>query len=884
MMKTNNRVLLSLLVLALGLALLPATPAQAADALAICNSGQPYLWPAGGANIPFNPDQGDLGPVPGAAAVALTQQSFDNWANNGATSATFTNAGLLPVDVDITNFGPFLNPVAPDGLSAIVFDDTGEIFDLLFGLGSGILGFAGPEWLNTVTCDILEGVSFLNGPAFTNLTVAEDVMTHEFGHYANLGHVELNGQLTGCFECGDTSGPTPDDPFPFPGVIGTEAIESMFPFYFGPGSGTLSPHADDIASIATLYPAANFFATTGSISGTILAPDGTTRLSGVNVIARNVADPMLDAVSTFSGAFTDSTSQADPNVGVFTLNNLTPGAEYVLFVDEVTAAAGRFSNPILGSLPGPEEYWNDADESSDASTDDPLVSVSLFPSAGGNLSGTDIIFNAPPPGVIALGDDDFAEIFLGFPYEICGQTFNSVFVNSNGSLTFGSGDTDFTESAGEFLSDQPRVAGLWDDLSPNNGGTVSFSRTSNRFSVKFEDVPEFFSTGANSFEITLKRASNHVDIDYGNVSSSDGLAGVSCGGAITSGFEQAEDLSASAPRRLNPHNQPARYELFSFSNANDLANSTVRFNGTTDYNDNWAENNDTLSQARNIRLPFDSIDVVRFTEIEPTGGDVDYYSFAGFAGKALLAEIISGQLDSLIGLFDPSGNLIALDDDGGAGLLSKLEVPLAADGEYTLAVTSFADFDLSGDGNSGGRYVLAVDLIDGFVLDLGDDDFEEVPLGFSFPYQGSSYTSVFVNSNGNLTFGSGDTDFSESVGEFLSDQPRIAPLWDDLSPNNGGQITVEFGTGEATVTFDGVPEFFSTGSNTFAVTMRSDGSVTIAYGAVSAGDGIAGITPGGSIPGGPGAVDLSSSANWPVTGSVYEVNPGDLSGLTLEFP
>ena len=226
------------------------------------------------------------------------------------------------MDVDITNFGPYLNPPAPDGFSAIIFDADGQIFDLLFGPGSGILGFAGPEWGNTVTCEITEGRAFLNGPAFNDLTAAEDVMMHEFGHYSNLGHVELNGQLFPFGEGGDTSGPTPDDPFPFPGPFGTEAIESMYPFYFGSGSGTQSPHRDDAASISTLYPGPNFYATTGSISGTIYAPDGVTRLSGVNVIARNIADPMTDAVSTFSGAYTDSTSQADPNVGIFTLNNL----------------------------------------------------------------------------------------------------------------------------------------------------------------------------------------------------------------------------------------------------------------------------------------------------------------------------------------------------------------------------------------------------------------------------------------------------------------------------------------------------------------------------------------------------------------------------------
>ena len=313
----------------------------------------------------------------------------------------------------------------------------------------------------------------------------------------------------------------------------------------------------------------------------------------------------------------------------------------------------------------------------------------------------------------------------------------------------------------------------------------------------------------------------------------------------------------------------------------------MRFNGSTDYNDQWAEPNDNLGHARNINLPFDSIDVVRFTEIEPTGADIDFYAFTAEAGNTLLAEVIAGQLDSLIGLFDSAGNLIASDDDGGAGLLSKFQVPLLAGGQYFLGVTTFPDFGFTGAGGSGGRYVLDVSLIEGIVLDLGDDDFESVPLGFTFPFQGSTYTSVFVNSNGNLTFGSGDTDFTESVGEFLNDQPRIAPLWDDLAPNNGGQVTVEFGPGSATVNFIDVPEFFFTGANNFAVTLASDGSVTVEYGSVTANDGLAGVTPGGSIPGGPGAVDLSSSGTWSVSGSTYEQftfsNPFDLDAQTLNF-
>ena len=56
----------------------------------------------------------------------------------------------------------------------------------------------------------------------------------------------------------------------------------------------------------------------------------------------------------------------------YTLSGLTPGAQYAVFVDEVTALAGRFSNPILATLPGPEEFWNGASESSDPTIDDPL--------------------------------------------------------------------------------------------------------------------------------------------------------------------------------------------------------------------------------------------------------------------------------------------------------------------------------------------------------------------------------------------------------------------------------------------------------------------------------------------------------------------------------
>lgn len=880
-MRRRIRTLLIAVVLGTAMFLTPAWPGAAAGPLANCQSGQPFLWPNGGASIPFNPDQGSLGPLNHAQAVTEVQAAFDTWANVPSSTASYVNAGELPVDVNITNFGPFLDAPAPDGLSAIVFDHTGQIFDLLFGPGSGILGFAGPEWGNPANCQILEGLSFLNGPAFTNATAARDVMVHEFGHYTNLAHSVVNGQI---FLRSDSSGPTPFNTFgPIP-ALSDDMIETMYPFYFGPGSGTQTLEADDIAALSTLYPALDFFSTTGTISGEIFAPNKTTKLTGVNVIARNIANPFDDAVSAISSDFTDDFAQSNPFTGRYRINGLTPGAQYAVFVDGILA--GGFSTPPLLPLPGPEEFYNGAAESNTGATDDPSVFTPVTASAGSPVSGINIIFNGLQPGPIPLGDDTSAEIFLPFDYTLCDQTFSSVFVNSNGNLTFGSGDTDLSESAVELLADQPRIAALWDDLNPARGGTVSFSQSANTFNVRFENVPEFPNTGANTFEISLKRSSNHTDMVHGNITAVDGLAGVSCGGAITSGFETASDLSSFAPSRINLHNQPATYEQFGSGNPNDLGDSTVLLNGTTNYEDSWAGPNDTLAKARRINLPFDTIPAVRFTEIDPTGGDVDYYRFEASAGASLVAEIIGGQLDSMIGLFDEAGNLLALDDDSGTGLLSRIVFPIPADGEYVLAVTAFPDSNFDGDGGSGGRYVLDVFTTGGRVLALGDDDFEALPLGFAFPFQGQNRTSVFVNSNGNLTFGAGDTDFSESVAELLAKQLRIVALWDDLSPNNGGVVIAEGDSSSMTVRFVRVPEFPATGSNTFAVTMRSDGSVEIVYGTVTALDGLVGVTPGGGAAN-PGETDLSAATSLSVVGTTYELftasDPFDLDERTLSF-
>lgn len=175
----------------------------------------------------------------------------------------------------------------------------------------------------------------------------------------------------------------------------------------------------------------------------------------------------------------------------------------------------------------------------------------------------------------------------------------------------------------------------------------------------------------------------------------------------------------------------------------------------------------------------------------------------------------------------------------------------------------------------------------GPALPLTDDDFEAVALPFSFPFYGNTYDEVFVGSNGFLTFGAGNTDFSETVGEFLGMEPRIAAYWDDFNPSAGGSVSVDEELGSLTVHYEDVPEFATTTSNTFSVTLHPTGMIDISWNGMASVDAIVGLSPGGGAPD-PGPTDLSSSPlHLYGDSAIYETfttgNPNDVAGSTIHF-
>lgn len=856
-------------------------PAFAAGPIGTCSSGVAMRWGAGGVGIPFNPDQGDLGPLDHAPAVAAVQAAFDVWGAVANSTVTYTNAGELGVDVDITNFDPFLNPAAPDGLSAIVFDDTGEIFDLLFGPGSGILGFAGPEWILVAGCEVVEGVSFLNGPSFDDAQAASDVMVHEFGHYSGLAHTQVNGNN---LIQGDPTGPAPGPGF---GDSPLTELETMYPFYFGPGSGTDSPEKDDDFGISSLYPEATYASTTGTISGTVFAPNGTEPLTGINVIARNPADPFNDAVSAISGDYSFTSSSSDSVAGQFNLRGLTPGVSYVLYID--TIGPGGFSTQPR-SIPGPEEFFNGANESNDGATDDPQESTAIASVAGVPATGINVIVNKLPPGPVVLNDDDFVEIFPDNPINYCGTSYTSFFINSNGTVSFGAGQTSFARSDIPFVSGAPRV-GFWTDLNPEDGGTISWGQTASAVTVSYDAVPSFGVPGSsNTLSLGLRTSPASLSrqiLSVGSHTATHAVVGYSCGGYYTSSFEKPSDLSSKST--WNAQKFPTVWERF--ANGTDLAGKTLTFNSPKVPIPDSLENGNDIANPIHIELPyntvqpFDSGDPQRtlHSRIEPLGNDVDFYHFSLTAGDIASIELLPGtanataESDFIVGLYQVvSGTpiLVLTNDDGGAGLLPRLLVQTPVTSEFIVAVSTFADFDFSGDGTGAGRYVLGINQYRGDIVDADDDTTTEQALGFAFPYAGTTYTSTWINSNGSLTFGAGDVDRTQTVAEFLAGAPRISLRWSDLDPFFGVILAEPVNKGMR-IHFVSVPEFFSDRPNYVSAELLSNGHINTGYTGVDRRQALVGVTPGNGAAD-PGESNLSSKIVW--TGStVYE-------NFTTTFP
>jgi hypothetical protein len=409
---------------ACGLMLLAGT-ANAAGPLYLDDSvpPRPYKWDTTRGSIPVWTDGGGAftydfdGVTPFITierANEITQFAFRQWSD--VPTATF-EAGIAGTiksktgiaDVTGANAAKFYEQANGYGFW-VLYDTDGTILEEYFGVPrEAVLGIAFPE-IADANGNIVEATALLNGwfvdATDTDGSRVAGVFTHEFGHAVNLSHAQVNGQMVyasytfqpqypgvpGCvdpvhkWDHWDDIGVNRADP---------AIIETMFPFIdiFGAVAREQSTidQPDDVAAISNLYPTPAYLSGRGSITGVLRLKDGRTQYSGINVIARNVADPLRDAVSAMTGDQTQGRIGPD---GRFTIRNLRPGAQYQVYIEEIVAG-GYPTQPT--ALVSQAEYWN-AGESRDPVLDKPCL-VTPVRAEAGVAKTADITFNGFLDGV-----------------------------------------------------------------------------------------------------------------------------------------------------------------------------------------------------------------------------------------------------------------------------------------------------------------------------------------------------------------------------------------------------------------------------------------------------------------------------------------------------
>ena len=168
-------------------------------------------------------------------------------------------------------------------------------------------------------------------------------------------------------------------------------------------------------------------------------------------------------------------------------------------------------------------------------------------------------------------------------------------------------------------------------------------------------------------------------------------------------------------------------------------------------------------------------------------------------------------------------------------------------------------------------------------LMLGDDELSQNhPLGFSLPVPGTgrSTDAIDVDSNGWLGMFTGEhsgTDVTESVSDLLNGPPRIALWWDDLDPSAGGGVYFDALATHTMVTYDQVPSFGATNTNTCQIQFYPNGDLVMVWVTDCDTDGMVGFSAGNGSPD-PGGIDISASVPFAFGPSLPAIG---LSGMGL---
>lgn len=255
------------------------------------------------------------------------------------------------------------------------------------------------------------------------------------------------------------------------------------------------------------------------------------------------------------------------------------------------------------------------------------------------------------------------------------------------------------------------------------------------------------------------------------------------------------------------------------------------------------------------------------------------YGHSGtYRGRVLTERFLHRQASSRrVAALTPEAPAQTRPDQGDVAVIDTTNGVVPTPNFFDLEGTTIR-FVATGDGYVSTPEPLALDeaaRANGATLALGDDDSARIDLPFSFPYFSGSYESLWVNSDGNITFGEGDSTIApRSLARASSGAPRIAPLFVDLNPSrSAARVRVETLPDRVFVTWDGVPQYSASGTGRrqiFQAELGADGSIAFHYLTANLTAVVVGIFPG-RLEAQPAAADFSAGADGPAPGGLAEL-------------
>ena len=253
----------------------------------------------------------------------------------------------------------------------------------------------------------------------------------------------------------------------------------------------------------------------------------------------------------------------------------------------------------------------------------------------------------------------------GFNFSFYGQSYNSLYFSSNGLITFKQGNSEFSNQ--DLTSDPstPTISPLWDDQIIDNDSAPSavyYQVEGTKLIIEWSNVSFYYDPSATpvTYEAVLDSSDNSIQFNYANLNA--GYPPHDNGGSATVGIKDDNGAAGGAdPLVLDFNSGPNAY-----------VNSYTS----------------TLITAPVIPADFYAVPL--------TAGEATTIAVKGIGGTATL------------GLYDASGNLLALSSSGKGvdGIISDFVAPttgtyyakVTGSGglQYDLVVTRGSDFSVHG--------------------------------------------------------------------------------------------------------------------------------------------------------------------------------------------